>query len=258
MATSDHKRLFLSPPHMSGTELEFIREAFESNYIAPVGPMLDAFEKEFAICVGIDHCVALASGTAAMHLALREVGVKRGDEVLASTLTFIGSVSSATFQGASLAFIDSDRDSWCMDPELLAEELAACAKRGKIPKAVVPTDLYGQCADLNRIRSVCEPYGIPVVADAAEAMGAWYQTSDLGGQRSEVTGHRSEGGGWRHAGFGAKAAVFSFNGNKILTTSGGGMLASDDEGLIERARKLSQQARDPSPHYEHSEIRVQL
>jgi dTDP-4-amino-4,6-dideoxygalactose transaminase len=274
---------------MSGDELEFIRQAFESNYIAPLGPMVDAFEREFAEYVGMGHCLALASGTAAMHLALRELGVGPGDEVLASTLTFIGSVSPACFQGATLAFIDSDRDSWCMNPDLLAEELAACAKRGKIPKAVVPTDLYGQCADLKRIGSICDSYGIPVIADAAEAMGAFYKRTGVRGEKLGSEGRRAEqsgqwsaasgqgskvrgpGGagrgrepevgvppqeasGWRHAGFGVKAAVFSFNGNKIITTSGGGMLASEDKDLIEHARKLSQQARDPAPHYEHSEI----
>lgn len=266
--TGKSRRIFLSPPHMGGGELEFIRGAFDSNYIAPLGPMVDAFERDFAGYVGIGHCLALGSGTAAMHLALRELGVRPGDEVLASTLTFIGSVSPVTFQGASLAFVDSDLDSWCMDPDLLAAELAACAKRGKVPRAVVPTDLYGQCADLNRIKTVCEPYGVPVVADAAEAMGAFYQSTGDGKSGTGDAGLKTEGGGrklevgvqqqaargWRHAGFGARAAVFSFNGNKIITTSGGGMLASEDKGLIEHARKLSQQARDPAPHYEHSEI----
>jgi dTDP-4-amino-4,6-dideoxygalactose transaminase len=224
-----------------------------------------------------------------MHLALRELGVGPSDEVLASTLTSIGSVSPATFLGASVAFIDSDEESWHMDPALLGDELAECARRGKLPKAVIPTDLYGQCCDLERIKQVCERYEIPVVADAAEAMGSRYQetedrgqrtedggqrTEDRGrktedrGRKTEDGGRRTEGGGQssvvshqssvygslRHAGFGAKAAVFSFNGNKIMTTSGGGMLASHDERLIEHARKLSQQARDPAPHYEHSEI----
>jgi dTDP-4-amino-4,6-dideoxygalactose transaminase len=267
MPALDPKRLFLSPPHMSGDELEFILQAFDSNYIAPLGPMVDAFEREFASYVGIGHCLALSSGTAAMHLALRELGIGPGDEVLASTLTFIGSVSPACVQGASLAFIDSDRGSWCMDPDLLAEELAACAKRGKIPKAVVTTDIYGQCADLKRINSVCDSYEIPVVADAAEAMGSFYvQPGDRAGdaeageqkaggsQRPQLEVQQHPPSGRRHSGAGAKAAVFSFNGNKILTTSGGGMLASEDKGLIEHARKLSQQARDPAPHYEHSEI----
>ena len=299
--TPDPRRLFLSPPHLGEAELRFVGEAFESNYIAPLGPMVDAFEREFAAYTGIPHCLALASGTAAMHLALRELGVGPGDEVLASTLTFIGSVSPATFLGASVAFIDADAGSWNMDPALLAVELAECARRGKLPKAVIPTDLYGQCCDLERIKQVCERYGIPVVADAAEAMGARYQ--EMGRARgkadrakaemlktemlklerakaemlkaemlkSEGDGAGAEGGaggkaemlkaqntlssaGMRHAGFGARAAVFSFNGNKIMTTSGGGMLASHDERLIEHARKLSQQAREPAPHYEHSEI----
>jgi dTDP-4-amino-4,6-dideoxygalactose transaminase len=312
MRTVQQKRLFLSPPHIGREELDFVREAFESNYIAPLGPMVDAFEREFAEYTGIPHCLALASGTAAMHLALRELGVGSGDEVLASTLTFIGSVSPATFLGASVAFIDSDKRTWNMDPALLADELAECARRGKLPKAVIPTDLYGQCCDFERIKRACERYEIPVIADAAEAMGSRYQgksevrspksegVTEEGGRRTEDGaegkaeklktemlkaegegrrredgrrktedgGGRAEGGGQssvvshqssvdgslRHAGYGAKAAVFSFNGNKIMTTSGGGMLASHDERLIEHARKLSQQARDPAPHYEHTEI----
>jgi dTDP-4-amino-4,6-dideoxygalactose transaminase len=299
MSSVQQERLFLSPPHIGSAERDFVREAFESNYIAPLGPMVDAFEREFAAYTGIPHCLALASGTAAMHLALRELGVGPGDEVLASTLTFIGSVSPATFLGASVAFIDADEQSWNMDPGLLADELAECARRGKLPKAVIPTDLYGQCCDLERIKQACERYEIPVVADAAEAMGSRYQETEdspvkwegdftgqggrraggdnagSGGRRTEDGrrktedgGRRTEGGGqssvvshqssvcssMRHAGYGARTAVFSFNGNKIMTTSGGGMLASHDERLIEHARKLSQQARDPAPHYEHSEI----
>jgi dTDP-4-amino-4,6-dideoxygalactose transaminase len=227
-------RLFLSPPHLSGEELTLVHEAFASNYIAPVGPMVDAFEAEFAAYTGIPHAVAVSSGTAAMHLALRLLGVGPGDEVIASTLTFIGSVSPATFQGAAPVFVDADRATWNMHPDLLAEELDACRRRGRLPKAVVPTDLYGQCCDLDRILEICAPYGIPVVTDSAEAVGATYKG--------------------RHAGAGARAAVFSFNGNKIITTSGGGMLCSDDRELIERARFLSQQARDPAPHYEHATI----
>lgn len=240
-------RIFLSPPHMGDEELGLVREAFASNYIAPIGPMVDAFEQEFAAYTGIPHCVALASGTAAMHLALRELGVGPGDEVLASTLTFIGSISPATFLGASIAFIDAEEGTWNMDPDLLAQELADSARRGKLPKAVLPTDLYGQCCDLPRILEVCARHGVPVVSDSAEAMGAFYQVAPSAG----LAGPDS---GLRHAGHGAKAAVFSFNGNKIMTTSGGGMLASHDPRLIEHARKLSQQARDPAPHYEHTEI----
>jgi dTDP-4-amino-4,6-dideoxygalactose transaminase len=237
--SSKLSRLFLSPPHLGGEELVFVQQAFASNYIAPLGPMVDAFECEFAEYTGIPHCLALASGTAAMHLALRELGVGPGDEVLASTLTFIGSVSPAVYQGATLAFIDADEATWNMDPDLLAEELAACAKRGKLPKAVIPTDLYGQCANLPKISTICAEYAVPVIADAAEAMGALYTETD---------------GASVHAGHDARAAVFSFNGNKIITTSGGGMLASHDQALIEHARKLSQQAREPTPHYEHCEI----
>ena len=217
---------------MSGKELQFVHEAFDSNYIAPLGPQVDAFEREFAEKVVIPYAVAVASGTAAMHLALRILGVEQGDEVIASTLTFIGGVTPILFQDATPVFIDSDKTSWNMDPEILAEELESYKKRGKLPKAVVPTDLYGSCADLDRIMEICAPYDIPVVTDSAEALGATYKD--------------------RHAGAGAKAAVFSFNGNKIMTTSGGGMLVSDDEDLIDQARFLSQQARDPAPHYEHS------
>lgn len=227
-------KIFLSPPHLSGEEQGFVEEAFRSNYIAPVGPMVDAFEREFTEYTGLPHAVALASGTAAMHLALRLLGVGPGDEIIASTLTFIGSVTPAIFQGAQPIFIDALEATWNMDPDLLAEELESGARRGKLPKAVVPTDLYGQCCDLDRILSVCAPYGVPVVTDSAEAVGARYKE--------------------RHAGVGARAAVFSFNGNKIITTSGGGMLASSDREFVERARFLSQQARDPAPHYEHSEI----
>jgi dTDP-4-amino-4,6-dideoxygalactose transaminase len=232
---------------MSGEEIRFLEQAFASNYIAPLGPMVDAFEGEFSEKTGIRHSVAVSSGTAALHLALRCLGVGPGDEVIASTLTFIGSVSPIVFQGAIPVFIDSDRTSWNMDPDLLEQELKACARRGKLPKAVVPTDLYGQCADYRRIYEICQHFNVPVIVDAAEALGAKYKLktgdSKLFGKKTEV-----------HAGVGAKAAIYSFNGNKIITTSGGGVLASDDEELVRYARFLSQQARDPSPHYEHSEI----
>ena len=231
------ERIFLSPPHMGALEQQFVLDAFDSNYIAPVGPQVDAFEKNFSEYTGIRHCVALSSGTAAMHLALKELGVGPGDEVIGATLTFVGSISPAVFLGADLVLVDCDRVSWNMDPDLLAWELGQAKELGRLPKAVVPTDLYGQCADYDRIFAVCERFGVPVVVDAAEAMGARY------GRRPGV-----------HAGKGAKAAVFSFNGNKIMTTSGGGMLASDDKALIDRARFLSQQAREPVPHYEHTEI----
>ena len=160
---------------MGGEEIKFVQEAFESNYIAPLGSQVDAFEREFAEYVGIKHCVALSSGTAAMHLALRILGVGTGDEVIASTLTFIGSVTPVIFQRAELTFVDCDRASWNMDPDLLKEALEDCKRRGKMPKAVVPTDLYGQCCDLPQIVSICNQYDIPVVCDSAEALGAKYK-----------------------------------------------------------------------------------
>ncbi len=226
--------LYLSPPHMGGKELDYVRQAFESNFIAPLGPMVDRFEREFAAAVNASHAVALASGTAALHLALRNLGVGPGDEVFASTLTFIGSVTPVLFQGARPVFIDSDTATWNMDPVLLEAELERCSRAGKPPKAVVPTDLYGQCADMARILAICRRFDVPVVCDAAESLGATWDG--------------------RSAGSGAKAAAFSFNGNKILTTSGGGMLVSEDREFIARARFLSQQARDNAPHYEHSRI----
>ena len=181
-------RIFLSPPHMGGSELDYVKAAFDSNYIAPLGPMVDAFENAFAEKVGIAHAVALVSGTAAMHLAMRILDIGPGDEVFASTLTFMGSVSPVVFQGARPVFIDADLQTWNMDPDLLAEELLRCSHNGQLPKAVVPTDLYGQSADLDRIMEICEPYGVPVVADSAEALGATYHG--------------------RHAGAGAHATVF--------------------------------------------------
>ena len=235
----EKKRIFLSPPHLGDFEQQYVKDAFESNYIAPLGPQVDAFEKEFSEYTGIKHCVALSSGTAAMHLALRCLGVDQGDEVIGSTLTFIGSISPIVFQGAKPVFVDSDIRSWNLDPDLLGKTLESCSKSGSLPAAVVPTDLYGQCADYLRIFEVCSKYDVPVIIDAAEAMGAFYKMDNKK---------------FTHAGNGARAAVFSFNGNKIMTTSGGGMLASDDKGLIEHARYLSQQARDPVPHYEHTEI----
>ncbi|MEW6664887.1 MAG: DegT/DnrJ/EryC1/StrS family aminotransferase [Thermodesulfobacteriota bacterium] len=228
------KRIFLSPPHMSGLEQEYVRRAFRSNYIAPLGPMVDAFEQEFSEMTGIPHAVALSSGTSAIHLVLKAMGIGAGDTVMASSLTFIGSVTPILFQGAMPVFVDCDRRTWNMDPGLLADGLRDCAKSGRFPKAVLPTDLYGQCSDYHALSKICETHGIPLIVDAAEAMGATYN------------------GG--HAGSGVTAAVFSFNGNKIITTSGGGMLASGDKALVDQARFLSQQARDPFPHYEHTRI----
>ena len=227
-------RLFLSPPHLSGREIDEVTRAFASNYIAPIGPALAAFEADFKAYAGFPHAVALTSGTAAMHLALRHLGVGPGDEVWAASLTFIGSVGPAVQERATPVFFDCDAATWTLDPAMLADALAKAARAGRLPKAVLPTDLYGQSCDLDAIVAMCAEHGVPVICDSAEAMGATYKG--------------------RHAGRGAWASVFSFNGNKIMTTSNGGMLASDDEALIEHARKLSQQAREAAPHYEHTEV----
>lgn len=228
------KRIFLSPPHMSGHEAEEVAKAFASNYIAPAGPQLSAFEEAFKAYTGFPHTVALSSGTAATHLALRELGVGPGTEVWGATLTFIGSVGPAVHERARLRFLDCDRATWTLDPDLLSDELARANRENRLPKAVIPTDLYGQSCDLDRIVTVCNRYEVPVLCDSAEGMGTRYKD--------------------RHAGRGAWAAIYSFNGNKIMTTSNGGMLASDDARLIERARKLSQQAREPAAHYQHEEV----
>ncbi|MBQ7666783.1 MAG: aminotransferase class I/II-fold pyridoxal phosphate-dependent enzyme [Kiritimatiellae bacterium] len=226
-------RIFLSPPHMSGLERAFIDEAFASNYIAPCGPMVDAFEREFAERVGAASAVALSSGTAAIKLALVCLGVGRGDRVYCPTLTFIASIGPAVHLGATPVFIDVDPGTWTIDPGLLEEKLAGDAAAGRLPKAVVSVDLYGQCCDIERLREICGRHGVPLLSDSAEALGSTF--------------------GGLPAGKGAAAAAFSFNGNKIITASGGGMLASDDTALVARARYLSTQARRPAPHYEHAE-----
>jgi len=227
-------RIFLSPPHMSGEELALITEAFASNWIAPLGPHVDAFEKEVAEFARVGHAAALSSGTAAIHLALRLLGLQPGEEVLCPTFTFSASANPIVYDGGKPVFLDSEAASWNMDPGLLAEELAACAARGRLPRAVIAVDLYGQCADYDSILEICAKYEVPVIQDSAEAIGATYKGRKAGAQ-----------GG---------LGVFSFNGNKIITTSGGGMLVSDDEQLIERARFLATQARDPAPHYQHSVV----
>ena len=227
-------RIYLSAPHMSGEELELVKEAFASNWIAPLGPHVDGFENEIARFTGVAHAAALSSGTAAIHLALRLLGMKPGDEVLCSTFTFSASANPIAYEGGHPVFIDSEPGSWNMDPALLAEELAACAARGKLPRAAIVVDLYGQCADYDPIVKACARYDVPVIQDSAEALGATYKGRMAGAQ--------------------GRLGVFSFNGNKIITTSGGGMLVSDDASLIERARYLATQARDPAPHYQHSQV----
>jgi pyridoxal phosphate-dependent aminotransferase EpsN len=219
---------------MSGTELELIHEAFDTNWIAPLGPNVDAFEKEFAEAVGSEAALAVSSGTAAIHLALRVAGVGSGDEVWVSTLTFAASVNPVLYEGATPVFVDSDTHSWNMDPELFVDALEQRAKVGRLPKAVVLVHLYGQSADIDPIAEACRRYGVILIEDAAEALGATYKGKTPGT-------------------FGL-LGIYSFNGNKIITTSGGGMLVSDDEKLIAHARKLATQAREPAVHYEHTEI----
>ncbi|MEG4292423.1 DegT/DnrJ/EryC1/StrS family aminotransferase [Microcoleus sp. C2C3] len=228
------KQILLSTPHMGSLEQEFVKEAFDTNWIAPVGPHVDAFEQEFCEVVGAKHAAAVSSGTAALHLALQLIGVGWGDEVFCSTLTFIATATPITYLGAKPVFIDSDRTSWNLNPDLFREALDKRAKNGKLPKAVVIVHLYGQSCDIDPILEACNAYEIPLIEDAAESLGASYK-------------NRSPGS------FG-KIGIFSFNGNKIITTSGGGMLVSDDQKLVEKARFLATQARDPAPHYQHSEI----
>jgi pyridoxal phosphate-dependent aminotransferase EpsN len=228
------KPILLSPPHMGDLELQFVAEAFETNWIAPVGPHVDAFETEFAETVGAKAAAAVSSGTAALHLALRLVGVEQGDEVFCSTLTFVASANPILYQGALPIFIDSDPQTWNMDPNLLEEALARRAEQGRLPKAVILVHLYGQSADIDPILHACQTYGVPLIEDAAEALGATYKG--------------------RTPGTFGLIGIYSFNGNKIITTSGGGMLVSEDSELMKKARFWATQARDPAPHYQHSEL----
>jgi dTDP-4-amino-4,6-dideoxygalactose transaminase len=222
-------RIYLSPPHLTGRELELLKDAIDSNWVAPLGPHVDAFEQELAAQAGVGHAVALSSGTAALHLALVVLGLGAGDEIACSSLTFSASANPIRYVGATPVFVDADPSTWTLDPELLERALAE-----RPIKAVVAVDLYGQCCDYDPIRALCDAQGVPLVQDAAESLGATYKDAASGGQ--------------------GDVAVFSFNGNKIITTSGGGALLSDDGAKIAHARKLSTQARDPAPHYEHTEL----
>jgi pyridoxal phosphate-dependent aminotransferase EpsN len=227
-------RIYLSPPHMSGDEIKKIEEAFATNWIAPLGPHVDAFERETAEFVGVKAALALASGTAALHLAGELLGVERGDLVFCSTLTFAATVAPLFHKGAEFAFIDSEPESWNMNPKVLETALEDCARACKKPKAVIIVNLYGQSCHMDPIVEICGRYGVPIVEDAAESLGARYKGRQTGS-------------------FG-KFSALSYNGNKIITTSGGGMLLSDDAEAIERARFLSTQARDPAPWYQHSTL----
>ncbi len=226
-------RVYLSVPHMGEQEERYVREAFTSNWLSTVGPNLDAFERSFSERLGRP-AVALGSGTAAMHLGLRLLGVGPGDEVLVSDLTFVASVNPIRYLGATPVFVDSDRETWMMSPALLAEALEEGARRGRLPRAVVVVHLYGQCADLDPILAACRRHDVPLLEDAAEALGASYKGLPAGS-------------------FGSVSA-FSFNGNKIITTTGGGMLVAERQEQVDRARFWSTQARDPGVAYSHSDM----
>jgi pyridoxal phosphate-dependent aminotransferase EpsN len=228
------KRIYLSPPHIGKLEKAYIDEAFRDNWIAPVGPHIDAFEKELAQYVGVKGAVALSSGTAALHLALRLLGVEQGDVVFCSTFTFIASANPILYQGAHPVFIDSEPNSWNMSPQALERAFIDSKKNGKLPKAVIIVSLYGQSADMDPLLSICERYGVPVIEDAAESLGATYKGKACG----------------TFGDFG----VYSFNGNKIITTSGGGALVSNDTEALNKARFWATQARDQARHYQHSDM----
>ena len=229
--TETGTRIWLSPPDVSDLERDLLLKAFDSNWVAPVGPDLDAFETQVADLIGVRHAVALSSGTAALHLALIAAGVRRGDTVLVPSFTFAATANAVVYAGARPVFIDSAPGSWNVDPALVAEELRARSEQGRLPRAVVAVDMYGQCADYEPLLEACDRYGVPLIEDAAEALGATYRG--------------------RRAGSFGLAGVLSFNGNKIITTGGGGMLLTDDDRVARQARHLSTQAREPVPHYEH-------
>jgi len=226
-------RVYLSPPHATGRELELIAETLASNWLAPLGPQVDAFEREIAATAGVGHAVALSSGTAAIHLALVVLGIEAGDEVICSSLTFAASANAIVYTGATPVFVDCDA-SWTVDPALLERAIVERRASGARVKAFIAVDLYGECCDYDAVRAICAKHEVVLIQDAAESLGATYRGAPAGSQ--------------------GRLAAFSFNGNKIITTSGGGMLVSDDGAVIEHARKLSTQAREPAPHYEHEEL----
>jgi len=227
-------RIYLSPPHMGPAERELLLEAFDSNWIAPLGPMVDAFEQEFAAYVEAPHAAALSSGTGAIHLALLLLDVGPGDRVYVPSLTFSGSANPVAYCGAEPVLLDVEPRSWNLDPALLSEALAEDARKGTLPKAVMVVHLYGQAAEMDEIVATCREYQVPLLEDAAEAVGTRYRG--------------------RHVGNDGVLGVYSFNGNKIMSTSGGGMLVGADASQIQRARFLATQAREPAPHYQHEVI----
>jgi pyridoxal phosphate-dependent aminotransferase EpsN len=231
---SINKRIYLSPPHISEYEYQYVVEAFQSNWIAPIGPHVNGFEKEISEYVNIGGALAVNSGTSAIHLSLRCLGVGPGDKVFCSTLTFVASANPIFYQGAEPVFIDSDSESWNMSPTALQKAFAAALNTGKLPKAVIIVNLYGQSANMEPLINICEYYGVPIIEDAAESLGSTYQ-----GRASGTFG---------------KFGVYSFNGNKIITTSGGGMLVSNDLESLEKARFYATQACDRAQHYQHSQL----
>lgn len=228
------KKIWLSSPHMGGKELDFVHEAFNSNWIAPLGPNVDGFEEELARSTQNKHVAVLVSGTAAIHLGLVLLNIQPGDEVVCSSFTFAASANPICYQGAVPVFVDSESSTWNMDPTLLREAIKDRISHGKKPKAIIIVHLYGMPAHMEEIISIAEEFNIPILEDAAEGLGSTYHGTPLGSL--------------------GKLGVFSFNGNKIITTSGGGALASDEKQLIDKARFLSTQARDNAPHYQHSQI----
>lgn len=237
------RKIYLCSPHMGGTELKYVKEAFDSNWVAPLGPNVDAFERDLCAATGAKHAAALSSGTAAIHLSLIMLGVGPGDYVIGSSFTFSATVNPIAYLGATPVLVDSEPGTWNMDPELLEQAIQGLkvgrsqglkVREGKLPKAIVVAHLYGMPARMREIMAVADKYGIPVVEDAAEALGSEYMG--------------------RRVGCNSRFGILSFNGNKIITTSGGGALISDDAALIDRARFLATQARDPAPHYQHSVI----
>jgi dTDP-4-amino-4,6-dideoxygalactose transaminase len=229
------QRIYLSSPHMGGEEIKYIREAFDTNWVSPAGPNLDAFEKELVNYNDLAfYCAGLSSGTAAIHLALIILGVEQGDEVLCSTFTFSGTCNPIVYQKATPIFVDSEPDTWNMDPLALREAIVDRIKKRKKPKAIIPVHLYGMPAKMDEIISIANEFEIPIIEDAAEGIGSTYNKQKVGT-------------------FG-DIGIFSFNGNKIITTSGGGALLSKNEGWVKKAKFLSTQARDPAPHYQHSHI----
>jgi len=228
------QRIWLSSPHLGEEETAFVEEAFRTNWIAPLGPHVDGFERELAAYAGVGHAAAMSSGTAAIHLALLLLGVKAGDTVFCSSLTFVGSCNPILYCGARPVFIDSEPQTWNMSAAALERAFEWARREGRLPRCVIIVNLYGQSADMEALLPLCERYGVPVLEDAAESLGAQYRGKASGG-------------------FG-RIGVYSFNGNKIITTSGGGMLVANDAAMAARARKLATQAREPAPYYQHVEV----